>query len=265
MPCDDGRVESGSLWAATMPRRPPRDGAPARRRHRRRRGDHRRRLHRAVDGAVPRRGRPGAARRRARSASTSASAPAGATAGGARRCWRRGSTALAGRHGRDAAIAMKRAMHATVDEVGTVLAGEGDDAGYCKGGTISLARTPAQELRLAAAHRGGPLVRPRPRRPARGWVADEVGGRCQATLARAAVFTPHCAAVHPLRLVHAVAAAALRRGVRIHEQTAALAIEPRRVTTDTRRRARRRRRAGDRGVHRRAPRAPPRRASRCTR
>ena len=141
-----------------------------------------------------------------------------------------GLTTLADRHGRDAAVAMQRAMHATVDEVGRVLAAEGDDAGYCKGGTISLARTPAQERRLAAeidearSFGFGPddLM----------WLgADEVDERCQATSVRAAVFTPHCAAVHPLRLVHAVAGAALRRGVRIHEQTPALTIEPRRVTT----------------------------------
>ena len=140
-----------------------------------------------------------------------------------------GLTALAGRHGRDAAIAMKRAMIATVDEIGTALAGE-DDAGYCKGGTISLARTPAQELRLAAAIEEGRSFGLGPDDLA--WLGpDEVGDHCQATSARAAVYTPHCAAVHPLRLAHAVAAAALRRGVRIHDQTAALAIEPRLVTT----------------------------------
>ncbi len=60
-----------------------------------------------------------------------------------------GLTTLAERHGRDAAIAMQRAMQATVDEVGKVLAAEGDDAGFTKGGTVSLARTAAQEQRLA--------------------------------------------------------------------------------------------------------------------
>src|SRR5688500_7644937 len=57
---------------------------------------------------------------------------------------------LARRAGRPAAIAMQRAMHATVDEVGRVLAAEGIDAQYTKGGTITLARTESQEARLAA-------------------------------------------------------------------------------------------------------------------
>ena len=38
---------------------------------------------------------------------------------------------------------MQRAMHATVDEVGRVVAAEGIDAQYAKGGTITLARTAA--------------------------------------------------------------------------------------------------------------------------
>ena len=54
-------------------------------------------------------------------------------------------------------------------------------------------------------------------------------GRPPATLA--ALTTPHCAAVHPLRLAHAVAAAAVDAGVRLHTNTAVLAVEPGRVTT----------------------------------
>ena len=117
---DDARRRAGGRTAA-------------RRRRRRRRGDRRRRLHRAVDGAST---SPWPTRRCASScssASTSASAPAAATAGGARRCWPTGLTTLADRHGRDAAIAMQRAMHATVDEVGEVLAAEGVDAGVRQG------------------------------------------------------------------------------------------------------------------------------------
>ena len=141
-----------------------------------------------------------------------------------------GLTAMAGRHGRDAAIATKREMIATVDEIGTVLAGEDDDAGFHKGGTISFARTPAQERRLAANIDEARSFGLGPDDLA--WLsADEVGEHCRAMSVRAAAYTPHCAVVHPLRLAHAVAGAAQRRGVRIHEETAALAIEPRRVTT----------------------------------
>ena len=61
--------------------------------------------------------------------------------------------------------------------------------------------------------------------------AGEVEQHCHATDVRSAMYTPHCAAIHPLRLVHAVAAAAQRRGVRIHEHTPVVTIEPRQVTT----------------------------------
>ena len=46
--------------------------------------------------------------------------------------------------GRDAAIAMYRAMQDTVDEVGRVAAAEGIDCHWAKGGTLQLARSPAQ-------------------------------------------------------------------------------------------------------------------------
>jgi glycine/D-amino acid oxidase-like deaminating enzyme len=62
--------------------------------------------------------------------------------------------------------------------------------------------------------------------------ADELADRCRATNARTAVYSPHCAAVHPLRLAHGIARAAQRRGVRIHEGTGVTALAPSRVETD---------------------------------
>src|SRR6266480_6143467 len=52
--------------------------------------------------------------------------------------------------GQDAAIAMYRAMQQTVDEVGRVAAAEGIDCHYAKGGTVTLARSPAQLARAQA-------------------------------------------------------------------------------------------------------------------
>jgi glycine/D-amino acid oxidase-like deaminating enzyme len=46
--------------------------------------------------------------------------------------------------GRDQAIAMYRAMEETVDEVGRVVAAEGIDCHWAKGGALQLARSPAQ-------------------------------------------------------------------------------------------------------------------------
>ena len=57
------------------------------------------------------------------------------------------SSAIARRHGRDAAVAMRRAMHDAVVEVGRVAAKEGIDAQYARGGTVMLARNRAQLTR----------------------------------------------------------------------------------------------------------------------
>jgi glycine/D-amino acid oxidase-like deaminating enzyme len=141
-----------------------------------------------------------------------------------------GLDGIARTNGRDAAIAMQRAMHATVDEVGRVVAAEGIDAQFAKGGTITLARTEAQERRLGdelAEARSFGFGDDHLRRLS----AAEVEPRCRATGVRMALFTPDCAAIHPLRLVHGLAAAALRCGVRICDHTAVTAVAPRRVTT----------------------------------
>ena len=58
---------------------------------------------------------------------------------------------LARRHGRDAAVAQHRAMQASIDEIGRVVALEGIDCSWQKGGNVSLARTPLQ-LQRARDH-----------------------------------------------------------------------------------------------------------------
>ena len=140
-------------------------------------------------------------------------------------------TRLAARHGRAPAIRLQRTMHDTVDEVGRTCADEGIEASFAKGGSIDLARTPAQEHRLRehldeAAGFGFGTGDHR-------WLdATEAAAMCAATAARGAVFTPHCAAVHPARLVHGLAAAVVRRGARIHEQTRVIELAPRHVRTE---------------------------------
>ena len=140
-------------------------------------------------------------------------------------------TTLAERHGRPATIAMQAVMHDSVDEVGRVLAAEGVDADFTKGGTVTAARTPEQHGRLfqeLLEARTFGLTTDDVR-----WLEpDEVQQRCAMSATRAALFTPHCAAVHPLRLVHGLARATQRRGVSIHgatpvlEQTAAGLVTP---------------------------------------
>jgi glycine/D-amino acid oxidase-like deaminating enzyme len=137
---------------------------------------------------------------------------------------------LAKRYGEQPAIAQHRAMQGSVDEVGRAAAAEGIDCGFTKGGTVTVARTPVQ---LARARE---LVT-----EARRWGfgeedlalldQDEARGRLDASDVLGATYTPHCAAIHPARLVRGVARAVERLGVALHEQTPVTRIEPGRVTT----------------------------------
>jgi glycine/D-amino acid oxidase-like deaminating enzyme len=132
---------------------------------------------------------------------------------------------------RGAALAQHAAMRATVDEVGRVLAAEGIDAHWARGGTISLARSPAQLARARAEVED-----------ARAWGrgedelrlldADEARSVLGATGVAGATYTPDCAAVHPLRLVRGLAGAVEARGVRLHEHSPVRAMEPGRLVTD---------------------------------
>jgi glycine/D-amino acid oxidase-like deaminating enzyme len=126
---------------------------------------------------------------------------------------------LARRHGEDAARAMYRALEDTVDEVGRAAAAEGIDCDYAKGGTISLARTPAQLKRARAE-------------PDTFVDADAARAMCHATGVLGGSYSPHCAALHPAKLVRGLAAGAARRGVEIHEGTRVESLRPREVVTD---------------------------------
>jgi glycine/D-amino acid oxidase-like deaminating enzyme len=138
---------------------------------------------------------------------------------------------MAAAHGRDAAIAMQRAMFDTVDEVGRAAAAEGIDCHFAKGGYVSLATNPAHTSRLHdeldEARRfdlGEEDLR---------WLdRAEAATRLAATGVLGGLYTPHCAAIHPARLARGLAAACERHGVTIHEMTRVRAIAPGRVATD---------------------------------
>ncbi len=138
---------------------------------------------------------------------------------------------LSGDPDREGALAQHAAMRATVDEVGRVLVTEGIDAHWAKGGTVVLARSRAQLTRareeIAHARRWG-----LGEDDVRLLAGQEARGLLAATHVRGATYTPDCAVVHPGRLVAGLATAVTRRGVTIHEGTAATRIEPGRVRTD---------------------------------
>ena len=133
------------------------------------------------------------------------------------------------RSSRRAALAQAAAMRDSVDEVGRVATGEGIDAHFHKGGTVVVARTPAQEARarnevehLASWGLGAHL---------RWLTADEARGRLAATGVRGSTYSPDCARIHPARLVRGLARVVEAAGGRIHEHTAALAVVGRAMRT----------------------------------
>ncbi len=132
--------------------------------------------------------------------------------------------------GAGAGAAMRRAMQATVEEVGRVVRSERIDCDFARGGTVVVARTAAQLQRardeVAAARRRG-----MDEDDLRMLSAAEASGMVGATGILGATYTPHCAAVDPARLVRGLAQAVERRGVAIYEQTEARAIRPGAVET----------------------------------
>jgi glycine/D-amino acid oxidase-like deaminating enzyme len=137
---------------------------------------------------------------------------------------------IAAQSSRPAALALRRAMRHSVDEVGAIAAANGIDCGYTKGGTVSLIRSRAQIARARDELEH-----------ARSWGEDmddiclldatEARARVNATDVVGALFTPHCAAIHPAKLVRGLAEVVERSGATIYEGTTVTAISPRRVDT----------------------------------
>jgi glycine/D-amino acid oxidase-like deaminating enzyme len=131
------------------------------------------------------------------------------------------------RGGRAGAIAQARAIAETVDEVGRVVAAEGIDCDFVKGGSLHVAQTPLELERIVAEVE-----------ESRAWEGDDELLDAAATAARVGVagalggsFTPHCARVQPAKLARGLAHAAERAGVVICEGTRATRIAPGRVDT----------------------------------
>jgi glycine/D-amino acid oxidase-like deaminating enzyme len=132
--------------------------------------------------------------------------------------------------GRGPAVAMYRAMQDTVDEVGRVAAAEGIDCHWAKGGTVQLARSPAQ-LERAADEVAEARSFGFGEQDLRLLSAGEASERVAATAVLGGTFTPHCAAIHPARLARGLAEAVRRLGVAVFERTAVTEIAPRRLRT----------------------------------
>jgi glycine/D-amino acid oxidase-like deaminating enzyme len=133
--------------------------------------------------------------------------------------------AIAQSSGRDAAVQMYQAMHSVVDELLDIADHENWDIQATKGGTLVAARSPLQLRRAEDEIEHW-----------RSWgfgeadyrllSATEAKHRLNATDVVGATFTPHCAAIHPARLVRNLAATVTRNGAEIFENSPVTSLEP---------------------------------------
>jgi glycine/D-amino acid oxidase-like deaminating enzyme len=139
---------------------------------------------------------------------------------------------MAAQHGRQLAIDMQRTMHDAVDEVARVTAKEGIDCHLAKGGYLNLARTQPQVQRvhdLLQYYRSWGFGEDDYR-----WLpSDEASARINATTVLGAGYTPHCAAIHPARLVRGLAETVERSGTTIYEQTRVVELGDRTLRCET--------------------------------
>jgi len=129
------------------------------------------------------------------------------------------------RAGHSGARAMTLAIQATVDEVGEVIAREGIDCDWVKNGSLAVARSEPQLVRLRArreqdvaeaiGHEDDSLID-----------AAQTRDRVAVAGARGALLDPHCARVQPALLVQGLAEATERAGATIFEHSPVTAIEP---------------------------------------
>ena len=137
---------------------------------------------------------------------------------------------IARRSNLERALAMQRAMFATVDEVGRVVEKEGIDARYAKGGALAFATSEAHTQRLLyeveeehACGFGAQDFR---------WMdGEEASARVRVAAGRGALYSPHCAVLDPARLVRGLAEIVERKGARIFEQTPVRRIDANSLVT----------------------------------
>ncbi len=128
------------------------------------------------------------------------------------------------------ALRMARAAQESVDEVGRFCREHGIDCHYAKGGSIFPAVNAAQWKRLgarvAAARELG-----LGEEDCRLLSARETEQHIRLPGLRGGMYTPHCAALHPYRLVRGLVRAARGMGVALYEESPVSALEGGRVRT----------------------------------
>jgi len=134
-------------------------------------------------------------------------------------------------HGAEPVRALERALRESITDVLTVCAEEGMTCDVLAGGVLRVARGAAQAARLRAAVAAE-----------RAWNgddadlmsldADALAARVHVAGASCGAWSSHGVRVQPAKLVHGLAEAAERRGVRIFEGTAVRELQPGTALTD---------------------------------
>jgi glycine/D-amino acid oxidase-like deaminating enzyme len=132
------------------------------------------------------------------------------------------------RYGAQGGAAMQRALNETVDEVIAVAAREGIDADIVKGGELSVARSAPQLTRL---HAFAAAEAEWPHTDVEVLDAAATADRIRIAGAVGGLWHPHCARIHPAKLVRGLAETVERLGVTIHEGTRVTEIVPGRAIT----------------------------------
>ena len=138
---------------------------------------------------------------------------------------------LADEKRRDAGVRLLRAMHDTVDEVGRVSQREGIECHFAKGGTLEVAIVPfhVKDMQEDMAHHHQLGFSEDDYR----WLpAEEARERVGMTPNYGATYTPHCAVLHPARLVKGLGRVVRAKGVKIHEATPVTEMASGYVDTD---------------------------------
>jgi glycine/D-amino acid oxidase-like deaminating enzyme len=137
------------------------------------------------------------------------------------------NNAVVRRYGEDAFHHQRAVLNDAVGALGASAAADGIDAHFAHGGTMTFARSDVQAARLEKEIDD-----------ARGlgigtddlsWLdEDELSDRGVVANALGALYSPHCARLHPARLVRGLSNVVERLGASIYENTAVTKIVPRR-------------------------------------
>ena len=133
------------------------------------------------------------------------------------------------RYGYQAARALFLAMRGAVDEVGRVCSAENIDAGFHKGGILTLARGAHQLPALRASHAA--FARLGLAENLQLLSAEAAAERVQASDVQGGLFTPDGASLQPAKLVRGLARAVEARGGMLYEQTPVISIRGKSLLT----------------------------------